>query len=84
MKSQRMCVVCRNLLPKEKLLRIAKTRIGFSIDYENKILSRGAYICKDKNCLSAARKKSAFERSFSAKVDAAIYDALEGLANDSE
>ncbi len=80
MKSQRMCVVCRSMLPKEELLRIAKTTMGFSIDFENKILSRGAYICKDKNCLLSARKKNAFERSFSGKFDAAIYDFLEELA----
>ena len=79
MKSQRMCVVCRSMLPKEDLLRIAKTAEGFSIDFEHKILSRGAYICKDKKCLSSARKKSALDRSFSSKVDASIYDFLEGL-----
>ena len=81
MKSQRMCVVCRKLIPKEELLRIAKTELGFSIDFENKILSRGAYICKDKNCLSSARKRNAFERSFSGRFDAAIYDILEELSN---
>ena len=84
MKPQRMCVVCRKLIPKEELLRIAKTNAGFLIDSDNKILSRGAYICKDKICLSSARKKNAFERSFSSKFDARIYDFLEELSKNDE
>ena len=82
MNVERMCVVCRNLVPREKLFRIAKTADGFCIDFENKIISRGAYICKDKNCVLSARKKSAFERSFSSKIDSKIYDTLEDLVND--
>ena len=84
MKPQRMCTVCKKLFPREELLRVAKTADGFVLDFENKIISRGAYICKDKSCILAARKKNAFERSFSCKVGFAIYDTLEELVNNDE
>lgn len=84
MKPQRMCTVCRRLLPRDELWRIAKTNDGFFIDFENKIISRGAYICKNNDCLSKARKKNAFERSFSCKVSHEVYDILEGLVNNYE
>ncbi len=84
MNPQRMCTVCRRLITREKLYRIAKTADGFSIDFENKIISRGAYICKDRSCISVARKRNAFERSFSCKVDSAIYDTLEEMVNNDE
>lgn len=81
---KRMCAVCREKKPREKLVRVTKTVDGFSLDLENKIQGRGAYICKEDKCIISARKKNAFERSFSAKINAEIYDALEGLVNNGE
>ncbi len=82
MNPQRMCTVCREMKDKDKLIRIAKTDTGFLLDISNKGGGRGAYICKNKACISVARKRSAFERSFSGKIPLAIYDNLEGLAGD--
>ena len=77
MKLQRMCAVCRELKGKEQLLRIARTSNGFVLDTGGKCEGRGAYICKKPECIGKAQKVRAFERSFSAKVDESIYDALE-------
>ncbi|MBQ9737582.1 MAG: YlxR family protein [Clostridia bacterium] len=82
MKPERMCTVCREMKDKDKLIRIAKTDTGFLLDTANKGGGRGAYICKDKACISVARKRSAFERSFSCKIPLAIYDDLEELTGD--
>lgn len=84
MKPQRMCTVCREVKERQELIRIAKTPDGFLVDDTNKAGGRGAYICKCSNCIMAARKRRAFERSFSCKVDSAVYDALEGLVNGEE
>ncbi len=84
MKLQRMCAVCRELKGKEQLLRIARTPDGFVLDFCGKAEGRGAYICKKPECIGKAQKVRAFERSFSAKVDKSIYDALEAWLENGE
>lgn len=77
----RMCVVCREIKDRNLLLRIAKTPDGILPDPEGKLEGRGAYICKTKACISLARKKKVFERSFSCKIEDALYTSLEGLVD---
>ncbi len=76
---QRMCVVCREMKDRDKLLRVAKTKDGFLVDLTNRAGGRGAYICKNQECLELARKKSVFERSFSGRIPTEVYDKLEEL-----
>ena len=79
MKLQRMCTVCREMKSKELLFRMVKTVDGIKFDSEGKTQGRGAYICKNSECIGKARKVRAFERSFSSRVGQEIYDALEEL-----
>ena len=79
MNSQRMCVVCRQMKSKEQLVRVVRTVDGMSIDPTFKAQGRGAYICRAAECVSKARRLRAFERSFSGRVDALVYDGLEDL-----
>ena len=54
---ERMCVICRKLKGKSKLIRIVLSPNGeFTADATGKSPGRGAYICRDKECISAARK----------------------------
>ena len=84
MKLQRMCAVCRELKGKEQLLRIARTPDGFVLDFSGKLAGRGAYVCKNSQCIGKAQKVRALERSFSARVDADVYDALEAWLENGE
>ncbi|MBE7023625.1 MAG: YlxR family protein [Ruminococcaceae bacterium] len=79
MKLQRMCAVCRESKNKSELLRIVRKDGIISIDLEGKSDGRGAYVCKASGCILKARKVRAFERSFSGRVDAEIYDTLEAM-----
>lgn len=79
MDSLRMCVVCREMKPKSELLRVVKLEGGEKFDPTFKKQGRGAYICTSPECASKARKTRAFERSFSGRVDSAIYDKLEEM-----
>ncbi len=79
MKLQRMCAVCREMKSKDELLRVVNQKGTVSIDLGGKLQGRGAYLCKDGQCMSKARKVRALERSFSGRVDSEIYDALEGM-----
>lgn len=84
MKSQRMCVVCREMKEKDRLFRVVK--VGDAVVYDStfKIQGRGAYVCRKKSCISTAQKKGAFERSLSMRIDPQLYNELETLIDDAE
>ena len=60
----RMCVVCRNMKPKEELLRVVKFDGTFSVDTQGKLPGRGAYICRYGDCAEKYETKRSFERAF--------------------
>lgn len=73
----RMCVVCRARKGKEELIRVVKCPEGeIEIDFSFKAMGRGAYICKDKNCILAAQKRKAFERALRCGLDNEFYEKL--------
>ncbi len=84
MKLQRMCAVCREVKGKDALLRIAKQKDRVSLDLDGKLAGRGAYICKNGECIGKARKARAIERSLSCKVEPEVYDALEAMQSGGE
>lgn len=74
----RMCTGCGEMFDKRTLVRVVKSSDGeISLDLTGKKSGRGAYVCKDIECLKKARKKRAFERAFSTKIEDAVYDTME-------
>lgn len=63
-KPLRMCVVCRNMLPKEELLRVTEYEGEYSVDPLGKLPGRGAYICRSGSCRESFETKRSFERAF--------------------
>lgn len=73
----RMCIGCREMKPKSELWRIVKTPSGdITIDKTNKLSGRGAYICKNADCLKRAEKINALSHTFSMLTDKEIYSRL--------
>lgn len=73
----RRCVGCRQMLDKRELIRVVRSPEGeFSLDFKGKKPGRGAYICKNADCLRRAQKARGLESSFQCAVPAEIYDAL--------
>jgi len=73
----RKCVGCKKISPKKSLIRIVKDAQGdISIDLTGKKNGRGAYICKNLDCLAAAFKKKQLDYSFKCKVDETVYQSL--------
>ncbi len=73
----RMCIGCREMKPKAELHRIVKKPDGeIVIDKTNKLSGRGAYICKNGECLKKAEKSNALARAFSVNIDKEIYSQL--------
>lgn len=76
----RMCVVCRKMFSKEDLIRIVKGKDGvIDIDLSYKASGRGAYICKNEDCINLCEKKRALNRAFSSDIDSSIYDSIKRL-----
>ena len=74
----RMCTGCGNMFDKRTLVRVVKSPEGeISLDLTGKKAGRGAYVCKNPDCLKLARKKRAFERAFSVQISQDVYDAME-------
>ena len=74
----RMCVGCREMKPKVELIRVVKPQEGDAgIDRTGKAQGRGAYVCRDIECLRKARKSRALERALEAQIDEAVFAQLE-------
>ncbi len=78
----RMCVGCRQMKEKKDLIRVIRTQEGeFFIDRTGKKNGRGAYICKNPDCLSQALKNHGLERSFKTKIPKATEEMLQKEMN---
>ena len=73
----RRCVGCGEGKPKGELVRVVRTAGGdVSVDLSGKKAGRGAYVCKNADCLKLAQKKRALERAFSCKLPDELYGRL--------
>lgn len=73
----RMCVACRQMKPKMELIRVVKTPQGEIVaSAGSKVNGRGAYICRDKNCIEKAEKIGALSRALDTTVDKSVYEEL--------
>ncbi len=76
--AKRMCTGCGEMFDKKALIRVVKSPDGeVSLDLTGKKNGRGAYVCNNLECLKKARKKRAFERAFSMKIDDEVYNKME-------
>lgn len=74
---QRRCSGCGQMKDKASLIRIVRTPEGdFHIDQTNKASGRGAYLCRNEQCLALARRNHGLERSFRQKLGDDIYEKL--------
>ena len=73
----RMCTGCREMHPRTELVRVVKTPEGeIKLDSTGRTNGRGAYLCKNVDCLTKAEKSNALSRAFEVKVDPDIYDKI--------
>lgn len=73
---QRRCIACRESKPQSEMLRVARVNNEYLIDIKQKLDGRGAYICKDKNCLDLVIKKRILNRAFKTNIANEVYDLL--------
>lgn len=74
---QRRCTGCLQMKEKFLLIRVVKTDDGsVSVDLSGKMAGRGAYVCKNVDCLAKAEKNKGFERSFKSQISKDVYQKL--------
>ncbi len=74
---QRQCVGCREMKPKQELIRVVRGPDGaISLDPTGKKPGRGAYVCREGDCLRRAQKSRALERAFAQQIPPEVYEEL--------
>lgn len=67
---QRMCVSCRTRRDKRDLVRVTLSEDGsLTVDPTGKLPGRGAYLCKNENCIKAELKAHRISKGLKASVD---------------
>ena len=75
---ERQCLGCNEHKPKSELLRVLRTPEGeILLDFTGKKSGRGAYICRDVNCLKKARRSKRIDRSLNVNIPEEVYDRME-------
>ena len=78
----RMCVGCREMKEKRELIRIVRTPAGeVAIDDTGKKSGRGAYICRNAECLKRAIRQKQLERQLEITLKAEVQEALTSEMN---
>ena len=75
-KQERRCVACRNCKQQNEMLRIARINNQYALDADHKLGGRGAYVCKNDQCIGLTIKKKLLNRSFKTNLDIKIYEEL--------
>lgn len=74
----RQCIGCGEMKNKKDMMRILRTpEEEIVLDLTGKKNGRGAYLCKQSECLKLARKNKGLERSFKMSIQSQVYDKLE-------
>lgn len=73
----RMCTGCMEMKPKKELIRVVKSPENeVSVDLTGKKSGRGAYICRNLECLEKAFKAKRLSRNLDIAISEEIYNRL--------
>ena len=73
----RMCVGCREMKEKRELIRVVRSPEGeVSLDPTGKKSGRGAYVCRNPECLKRAIKQRQLERQLEVTLTETVSDSL--------
>ena len=73
----RMCVGCREMKETRQLIRIVRTPEGEAVlDSTGKKSGRGAYVCRQADCLRRAVKQKQLERQLEITLTPEVIEAI--------
>ena len=79
---ERQCLGCNRHAPKQELLRVVRDPEGrVSLDFKGRSPGRGAYVCRDVECLRRVRKNRRVSNALGCEIPDAVWDAMEEELN---
>lgn len=83
---ERQCVGCGDFHTKQELFRVVNNRIsGIMLDRAGNYPGRGAYVCRNKQCIDNAVKRRGFVRSLHTEIPQdVVSDLYKEIEIDSE
>lgn len=76
----RTCVITKESLPKQELLRIVRTpEMEVKVDETGKLNGRGAYIKKSLEVLEKAKKTKLLEKRLECSIDESVYEEIKNI-----
>lgn len=73
----RTCIITKEQLPKQELLRVVRTPYGEVVaDETGKLNGRGAYIKKDVTVLERAIKGKVLEKKLECPIEDSVYEQI--------
>ena len=76
----RTCVITKESLPKQELLRIVRTpEMEVKVDETGKLNGRGAYIKKSFEVLEKAKKSKLLEKRLECSIDESVYEEIKNI-----
>lgn len=73
----RQCLGCREMKPKRELVRVVRSPEGaVTLDLRGKAPGRGAYVCRQSDCLNKALRSKAIARSLQVEIPPEVVDAM--------
>ena len=81
-KETRTCVGCRKKFNKNDLIRIVNINKEVTVDLKQKIMARGAYICKNQECFEKAIKNKSLNKALKTYISEDKYNEIRGVMFD--
>ena len=76
----RTCVITKESLPKQELIRIVRTPEQIvKVDETGKLNGRGAYIKKDIAVLEKAKKSKILEKRLECNIEDSVYEEIKNI-----
>ena len=75
----RTCVVSREKLPKNELIRVVKTDDGVIVDLTGKVNGHGVYLKRDKEVFEKAKKTKVLNKLLETTVEESVFEELNKL-----
>ena len=72
----RTCVVSREKLPKNELIRVVKTDDGVIVDLTGKVNGHGVYLKKDAAVFEKAKKTKVLNKLLETTVEESVFEEL--------
>ena len=64
------------MIPKDQLFRVVRIDGQAKLDLSYKAQGRGAYVCKNSECVALAAKKKAFNRALKGMVSEEVINSI--------